>query len=122
MNKSMSFEDLIVRQKAHQFVWPIFEMTKQFPSKEQYGLASQFRRASVSTAAFIVEGFKKKGVNDKLRFFNIAQWSIEECRCYLILSKDLSYVANVKEKRELLLEVIKLLNSSCKTILNSLKS
>ena len=49
------------------------------------------RRAAVSVPANIAEGFKKKTLPDKARYLNIAQGSLEECRYYLILAKDLSY-------------------------------
>jgi four helix bundle protein len=49
------------------------------------------RRASVSIAANIAEGFKKRGMKDKMNFYNVAQGSLEELRYYLILSKDLGY-------------------------------
>jgi len=52
---------------------------------------SQFRRAAVSIPANIAEGFKKTGKLDKFRFMNIAQGSLEECRYYLILARDLKY-------------------------------
>ncbi len=86
-----SFEDLIVWQKTHQFVLSVYRFTETFPSKEMYGLISQFRRAAVSIAANIAEGFKKRGKSDKARYLNIAQGSLEECRYYLILSCDLGY-------------------------------
>jgi four helix bundle protein len=54
-------------------------------------LTSQFRRAAVSIAANIAEGFKKKGRLDKVRFMNVAQGSLEESRYYLILTRDLRY-------------------------------
>ncbi|WP_440998414.1 four helix bundle protein [Fodinibius sp. SL11] len=57
-----------------------------------YGLTSQFRRAAVSIAANIAEGFKKRGKKDNGRFMNISQGSLEECRYYIILSKDLGYL------------------------------
>ncbi|WP_416212204.1 four helix bundle protein [Nostoc sp. DedSLP03] len=69
----------------------VYQFTGQFPKSEIYGLTSQFRRAAISIAANIAEGFKKKGAADKVRFLNIAQGSLEECRYYLILSKDLDY-------------------------------
>ena len=47
------------------------------------------RTPATSIAANIAEGFKKRGKADKLRFYNIAQGSIEESRYYLILAKDL---------------------------------
>ncbi|GAA4273474.1 four helix bundle protein [Aquimarina gracilis] len=120
MNTSKSFEDLIVWQKTHQFVLKVYELTQNFPNSEVYGLSNQFRRASVSIAANIAEeGYKKKGTKDKLRFFNIAQGSLEECRYYLILTRDLSYQENINEEADLLVEVSELLNAYCKKILNS---
>ncbi len=85
------FEDLIVWQKAHQFVLTVYRFTESFPKAELYGLSSQLRRAAVSIPANIAEGFKKKGRADKARFMNIAQGSLEESRYYLILSRDLGY-------------------------------
>jgi four helix bundle protein len=85
------FEDLIVWQKAHQFVLAVYRFTESFPKSELYGLTSQLRRAAVSIPANIAEGFKKKGRADKARFMNIAQGSLEESRYYLILSRDLGY-------------------------------
>jgi four helix bundle protein len=86
-----SFEQLIVWQKAHQFVLGVYRFTENFPRSETYGLTSQLRRAAVSIPANIAEGFKKRGRADKVRFMNIAQGSLEECRYYLILAKDLNY-------------------------------
>ena len=86
-----TFEDLVVWQKAHQFVLSVYRLTRGFPKEETYGLTSQFRRAAVSIAANIAEGFRKRGQADKLRYYNIAQGSIEECRYYLILARDLEY-------------------------------
>ena len=86
-----NFQDLIVWQKAHQFVLSVYRLSKQFPREEVYGLTSQFRRAAISIPANIAEGFKKRGRPDKVRFMNIAEGSLEECRYYLILSRDLGY-------------------------------
>ncbi|MBQ4819775.1 four helix bundle protein [Aquimarina sp. MMG016] len=122
MDKSTSFESLIVWQKAHQFVLKVYKLTESFPKSETYGLSNQFRRASVSIPANIAEGYKKKGTKDKLRFFNIAQGSLEECRYYLILTKDLNYSEGISEEIDLIIEVSKLLNGYCKAILNSLTS
>jgi four helix bundle protein len=86
-----SFRDLVVWQKAHQLALGVYKMTKSFPKEELYGSTSQVKRSSVSVAANIAEGFKKKGKADKLRFFNIAQGSLSETEYYLILAKDLEY-------------------------------
>ena len=87
-----SFESVIAWQKAHAFVLAVYRITKHYPTDEQYGLTSQFRRASVSIEANIAEGYKKLSKADKLRFMNIPQGSMEECRDYIILSRDLQYI------------------------------
>jgi four helix bundle protein len=112
------FEDLVVWQKAHQFVLAIYRLSRTLPRSETYGLSSQFRRAAVSIAANIAEGFKKRGRADKLRFYNIAQGSIEESRYYLILAKDLEY-GDVSELSLLLEEISKLLEAYSQAILDS---
>jgi len=63
--RAKTFQDLIVWQKAHQFVLSVYRSTEVFPKKEIYGLTSQFRRAAISTPANIAEGFRKKGKPDK---------------------------------------------------------
>ena len=94
------FTDLIVWQKAHQFVLGVYRFTVGFPKEEVYGLTSQLRRASVSIAANIAEGFKKTDPSDKIRFLNIPQGLLEECRYYLILANDLGYgKTNILEKQ-----------------------
>jgi four helix bundle protein len=105
-----SFKELIVWQKAHKFVLGIYSFTENFPAKETYGLMSQMRRSAVSVAANIAEGFKKKGKADKIRFLNIAQGSLEECRYYLIVSEDLHY-GETKELEKTAEEVSKLLHA-----------
>ena len=113
-----SFTDLIVWQKAHQFVLNVYKLTKEFPKEEVYGLTSQFRRAAISIAANIAESYKKWSEKEKARFLNIAHSSLEECRYYLILSNDLEY-CKVKSENDLLEEISKLLFSYTKAIKNS---
>jgi four helix bundle protein len=115
---SKTFQDLIVWQKAHQFVLSVYRSTEVFPKHEIYGLASQFRRAAISIASNIAEGFRKKGKPDKYRYMNISQGSLEECRYYLILSRDLGYL-DIQELMSQLEEVSKLLNAYSKAILTS---
>ncbi|HLO26383.1 MAG TPA: four helix bundle protein [Geobacteraceae bacterium] len=112
------FQDLIVWQKAHELVLDVYRLTRKFPKEEIYGITSQLRRAAVSVAANIAEGFKKRGRNDKGRFLNIAQGSLEETRYYLILINDLDY-GDVTLAQEKVVEVSKLLDAYMTVILNS---
>jgi len=108
--KSKCFTDLVVWQKAHTFVLETYRFTASFPKEEIYSLTSQLRRAAVSVPANIAEGYKKYGSQDKARFMNIAQGSLEECRYYLILAKDLGY-GNTDQLTERLEEVSRLLEA-----------
>ena len=89
-----SVRELDVFQKAHHFVLDVYSLTQKFPKVEMYGLTSQFRRAAVSIPANIAEGYARRGKKDKIRFYNIAEGSIKECRYYVMLSKDLKYPIN----------------------------
>ncbi len=91
-----SFKELIVWQKAHQLVLNVYRATKTFPKEEIYGLSSQIKRSSVSIAANIAEGFKKKGIADKLKFMNTAQGSLSETEYHLLLANDLEYFNTTK--------------------------
>ena len=86
-----SFEEVELWRKAHALVLAVYRFTEGFPRHELFGLTSQLRRAAVSVPANFAEGFKKRSHADKLRFYNIAQGSLEECRYYFILAGDLNY-------------------------------
>jgi four helix bundle protein len=105
-----TFEDVVVWQKAHSFVLAVYGVSRLFPREETFGLTSQLRRAAVSIAANIAEGFKRSGKGDKLRFYNMSQASLEECRYYLILASDLQY-ADTTELTEMADEVARMLDA-----------
>jgi four helix bundle protein len=113
-----TFRDLVVWQKAHQFVLAVYALTAQFPKSENYGLSLQMRKAAVSIPANIAEGLRRRGKADKVRFLNTSEASLEESRYYLILSQDLRYgeTATLLNSLE---EVSRLLNSYSKAILDS---
>ena len=115
---SYTFKDILAWQKAYQYCLAVYKVTAGFPDFERFGLRSQFTRAAVSVTANIAEGYRKLSKQDKLRFFNIAQGSLEECRNYNILSKDLQYITEedyyvLEEKLEI---ASKFLNSYCEGV------
>ena len=118
---AFSFENIVAWKKAHQFTCLVYSITRNFPEEEKFGLTSQFRRAAVSIGANIAEGYKKLSKADKLRFFNISEGSLAECRNYIILSRDLNYICDEQycELYYAIEEASKLLTSYCKGIINN---
>jgi four helix bundle protein len=91
MSVARTFQQLDVWQKAHAAALAVYRLTVDLPKQEMFGLTSQMRRSAVSVPANIAEGFVKRGRAAKLRFYNIAQGSLEETRYYLLLAHDLEY-------------------------------
>ncbi len=91
MSPSKSFEDVAVWQKAHAWVLAVYRYSSRMPKHERFGLSAQLRRAAVSVPANFADGFKRQSRPDKLRFYNMSQGSLEECRYYLRLAQDLGY-------------------------------
>lgn len=115
------FQRVIAWRKAHEFVLLVYQMSKHFPEDERFGLTSQLRRAAVSIEANIAEGYKKTSKADKLRFFNIAQGSLEECRDYHILAKDLNYIneEEYEQMKNSILMTSRFLNAYCNGVINN---
>jgi len=87
------FKKLKVWQKARQLVKDIYEVTKNFPKEENYGLTSQIRRCVISVPSNIAEGCGRSKKNDICRFLDIAQGSCFELETQVILSFDLDYIS-----------------------------
>lgn len=112
MAKIESFQDLIVWQKAHQVVLFVYKISEKYPRHEIFGITSQTRRAGVSVASNIAEGFKRKSKADSGHFYNMAETSLEELKYDLILAKDLQYISEQEfiKGMDMCNEVGKLLN------------
>ena len=88
-------------------VLDVYRITNIFPKSEQFGIVSQLRRATYSIPANIAEGFGRKSTKELLQFLAIANGSLEEVRYFLLLSRDLRYLApNELEKTEKELKAI----------------
>ena len=70
-----------------------YSLTKEFPKEEIYGLVSQIRRASVSIAANIAEGYGREATGAYVHHLKIAQGSLKELETHLILSTRIGIVA-----------------------------
>jgi len=86
-----SFKDLIVWQRAVQLTVEIYKLTGSFPTSEQFGLTNQLRRASVSVASNIAEGYGRLTAGEYLQFLGHARGSNCELQTQLVISKALGF-------------------------------
>ena len=106
-----SYKELIVWQKSLQLVKLIYNVTKQFPKDEQFGLTSQIRRAAVSIPSNIAEGYGRRSHKEYKQFYSIAYGSALEVDTQLIIAKELSYISakEFESAVSILNEVIRML-------------
>jgi four helix bundle protein len=88
---SESFKDLVVWQRAVQMSLEIYKLTSAFPGSERFGLTNQLRRASVSVASNIAEGYGKSSRGEYLSFLGHARGSNGEIQTQLIISQGLGF-------------------------------
>lgn len=86
-----NYRDLQVWRRGIDLVQGVYELTREFPSDERYGLTSQMRRAAVSIPSNIAEGHARDSTKDFLRFLSIVQGSKAELETQLTLAERLGY-------------------------------
>jgi four helix bundle protein len=89
--EKVSYQRLVVWQKAHELALFIYRETQNFPKDEIYGITSQLRRAALSVPTNIVEGYARQGKNELKRFLTIALGSLSETEYLLFFSQKLGY-------------------------------
>ena len=85
MSDINSYRDLQVWQRAMDVAVVCYEVTRDFPKSETYGMASQIRRASVSIPANIAEGYGRDSTGNFVTFLRISQGSLKELETHLLL-------------------------------------
>lgn len=95
------FEDLVVYQKALQFVMAMYGLIAVIPKNDVYGLAKLMKQAAGSITTNISKSSKKKGPGDKNRYLNLAQDAIEECRYFLDFVEEVGYARTSDLKHHL---------------------
>ena len=94
--KIQYFTDLDAWKEGHKLVLAIYEITKNFPKNETFGLVSQMRRCAVSITSNIAEGFSRQSYKEKIQFYSIAQGSVTELQNQLLIVKDVRYLSDEK--------------------------
>lgn len=86
-----SFKDLVAWQKAVELSTEIYGLTSSFPTSEQFGLTNQMRRAAVSIASNIAEGYGRSTKGEYIQFLGHARGSNCELQTQLVISTALGY-------------------------------
>jgi four helix bundle protein len=110
---------LEVWKLAHQLTLAVYEVSKNFPSSEIYGLTSQVRRSSSSVPTNIIEGQGRQYKKEFIQFLYIAKGSLEEANYQLFLAKDLKYIT--EEKYTELFEICTRIKMMLYKLIKSLK-
>ena len=114
--KIRTYRDLDIWKKGINIVKEIYNLTKQFPKEETYGLISQMKRAAISIPSNIAEGFKRYHSKEYKQFLHITLGSCAELETQITIAKELRYLEENKEK-----ELLEKLDHTGRMITNLLK-
>ena len=89
-----SYRDLRVWQIGVDIVGQVYEVTRNFPKAEVFGLTSQIQRAAVSVPSNVAEGHARGGTREFLHFITISLGSLAELETQLVIAHRLKYVDN----------------------------
>src|SRR5262249_40136600 len=105
-------------QKAMELAATIYRITDRFPSREQFGLTMQLRRAAVSIPSNIAEGEGRGSKADFVRFLNIAHGSLREAETQVLLATKLGFLTTERtgEPMNLAAEVGRLIQGLIKSL------
>jgi four helix bundle protein len=112
------YRELIAWQKAMDLVTHIYDITKQFPDDERFGLVSQMRRCAVSVPSNIAEGQSRNTRGEFKQFLGIARGSVAELTTQILISERLGYLIDPKSTVDMAEEVGRILSG----LLNSLRT
>ena len=112
------FKDLIVWQKAMEFVAEVYRLVKKLPKEELFALSNQIRRAAISIPSNIAEGQGRNSTKEFIQFLAIAKGSKAELETQLLLCVKINYLINsdIDTAINLIQEVGKMINALQKSL------
>ena len=110
-----SFKQLKVWQKSIALTKEIYIVTREFPKSELYGLVAQMRRAAVSIASNIAEGYRRTS-QEYVRFLRISYGSASELETQVTIAKNLYPNIDFSKIESYLDEIQKMLYTMIKKI------
>jgi four helix bundle protein len=86
-----SFRNLAVWHRSVEMSVAIYKLTSGFPASERFGLTNQLRRAAVSVASNIAEGYGRSTKGEYIQFLGHARGSNSEVETQLVIAKALGF-------------------------------
>ena len=86
-----SYRELKVWQAGMKLTAEVYDLAKNLPQYELYGMSSQIRRAAVSIPANIAEGHARDSTKEFLHHLSIARGSLAELETLLMLAEQMKY-------------------------------
>jgi four helix bundle protein len=113
-----SFRDLAVWQRSIELTLAVYKLTSAFPDSERFGLTNQLRRASVSVASNIAEGYGRATKGEYVQFLGNARGSNSEVETQIVISKALGFGSEqmIKTAENLCNEVGRMLGALMKSL------
>ena len=113
-----SFKDLVVWHRSIELTVDVYQLTSKFPESERFGITNQMRRASVSIASNIAEGYGRSTRGEYFQFLGYARGSCSELETQIVIAKKLGFGAaqNLESAESLCNDVGRLLGALMKSI------
>ncbi|PZR21634.1 MAG: four helix bundle protein [Flavobacterium psychrophilum] len=108
----MDYTKLDVWLESRKLTNLIYNISKQFPKEETFGLTNQLRRCAVSIPSNIAEGCGRQTSKDTIHFLHISRGSLYELETQCFLALDQKYIDESQFN-----EVFELIQA-CKRLLN----
>ncbi len=117
--KVETYQDLIVWQMSHELTLQIFKLCQKLRKDEQAFLVDHLRSSVSQIPINIALGFKRRGKTAKMHYYRAAVTALEESNYYLTLSKELGYLKEDQELKELIENLEKKMKGLLRSIASS---
>lgn len=121
MTRVKNYRELKVWQVGKDLTIKIYNVTRKYPTTEQFGLTSQTQRSAVSIPSNIAEGFGRHGSNEFKHFLSIAYGSVAELETQLTIANELKYLDDEEYDKliDSTTQISKMINGLIKSLRNS---
>jgi four helix bundle protein len=108
-----NYQKLEAWKTSMQLINTVYQVTKDFPKEEDFGLTAQIKRAAISIASNIAEGMGRQYKKDTIQFLHVARGSVYELETLLNIATmiELLQFNKYQELLETIDTVVRLLNA-----------